>query len=160
MNAVSTKEQIIQFLEENLESENHFLVQVNIGLGKVQEGKVQVLMDSDSGITIAECAAYSRKLGKFLDEADLFSSAYSLEVASPGLDFPLSTERQFRKNIGRFLLLDTKEGKQLEGKLLSWTPEVLELEVHEKSKGKKTNAKTIQVNAIEIVKAKVTVSFK
>jgi ribosome maturation factor RimP len=160
MNPVSTKEQIIQFLEENLESEAHFLVQVNIGLGKVQEGKVQVLMDSDSGITIADCASYSRKLGKFLDDSDLFSSAYSLEVASPGLDFPLSTERQFRKNIGRFLLLDTKEGKQLEGKLLSWTPELLDLEVHEKSKGKKTIAKTIQVKATEIVKAKVTVSFK
>ena len=37
---------------------------------------------------------------------------------------------------------------------------VLDLEVHEKSKGKKTIAKTIQVKATEIVKAKVTVSFK
>ena len=160
MNTSDTKVRITQYLEENLESEAHFLVQVNVGLGKVQEGKVQVLMDSDSGITIAECAAYSRKLGKFLDEADLFTSAYSLEVASPGLDFPLSTERQFRKNVGRFLLLDTREGKQLEGKLLSWTPDFLELEVHEKSKGKKTIAQTIQVKASDIVKAKVTVSFK
>jgi ribosome maturation factor RimP len=160
MNTADNKERITQFLEDNLESEAHFLVQVNVGLGKVQEGKVQVLMDSDSGITIAECAAYSRKLGKFLDEADLFTSAYSLEVASPGLDFPLHTERQFRKNVGRFLLLDTREGKQLEGKLLSWTPDSLELEVHEKSKGKKTIAQTIQVQASDIVKAKVTVSFK
>lgn len=160
MNAASTIERITHFLQENLESEAHFLVQVNVGLGKVQEGKVQVLMDSDSGITIAECAAYSRKLGKFLDEADLFNSAYSLEVASPGLDFPLSSERQFRKNIGRFLLLDLKEGKQIEGKLLNWNPDGMELEVHEKSKGKKVIAQTVSVKANEIVKAKVTVSFK
>ena len=160
MNSESAKERITQFLQENLESTEHFLVQVHVGLGKVQEGKVQVLMDSDAGITIADCAAYSRKLGKFLDEADMFSTAYSLEVASPGLDFPLSSERQFRKNIGRLLILDLREGKQLEGKLLSWTPSMLELEVHEKSKGKKTTARIIEVQANDIVKAKVTVSFK
>jgi ribosome maturation factor RimP len=160
MNSGTAKEQITQFLQENLESTEHFLVQVNVGLGKVQEGKVQVLMDSDSGITIADCAVYSRKLGKFLDEADLFSTAYSLEVASPGLDFPLNSERQFRKNIGRFLVLDLKDGKQLEGKLLDWNPASLELEVHEKSKGKKAVANTLTVEANDIVKAKVTVSFK
>ena len=160
MNAADTKNLIAQFLQENLESEEHFLVQVNVGLGKVQEGKVQVLMDSDSGITIADCAAYSRKLGKFLDDADVFSTAYSLEVASPGLDFPLSSERQFRKNVGRNLLLDTTEGKTLEGKLLSWNPEFMDLEIQEKTKGKKSVARTIQLKASEIVKAKVTVSFK
>lgn len=147
-------------MEENLESPEHFLVQVNVGTGKVQEGRVQVLMDSDNGITIADCASYSRKLGKFLDESDFFSLPYQLEVASPGLDFPLNTERQFRKNIGRKLLIDLKDGRQVEGKLLNWNPANLELESEEKSKGKKTVLKMLEIASADILKAKVTVSFK
>ncbi len=160
MDAVLLRNEITRFLENNLDSPGHFLVQVNVGLGKVQEGRVQVLVDSDSGITIAECASYSRKLGKFLDEGDFFSLPYHLEVASPGLDFPLHSERQFVKNIGRRLILDMKDGHQVEGKLLTWTPEVLNLEVEEKVKGRKAVTKTIAVSAADIVKAKVTVSFK
>jgi ribosome maturation factor RimP len=160
MDSALVKEKITGFLEANLDAPEHFLVQVNIGLGKVQEGRVQVLMDSDAGITIAECAVYSRKLGKFLDEGDYFSQTYHLEVASPGLDFPLHSERQFRKNIGRKLLLDLQDGRQLEGKMITWTPETMELEIEEKLKGKKTQARTLVVSNKEIVKAKVTVSFK
>lgn len=160
MDSALVKEQITGFLEANLDAPEHFLVQVNISLGKVQEGRVQVLMDSDAGITIAECAVYSRKIGKFLDEGDYFTLPYHLEVASPGLDFPLNTERQFRKNIGRKLLLDLQDGKQLEGKLLAWAPESMELEIEEKIKGKKAQYRTLNVSNKEIVKAKVTVSFK
>jgi ribosome maturation factor RimP len=160
MDSVSLKNQIAQFLESNLDAPEHFLVQVNVGLGKVQEGRIQVLMDSDEGITIADCASYSRKLGKFLDEADFLETAYHLEVASPGLDFPLQSERQYRKNIGRKLQLDLKDGRQLEGKMLNWSASSLDLETEEKAKGKKAVLKTITVQASEIVKAKVTVSFK
>lgn len=160
MNSSKTKEQIEQFLTENLESPEHFLVQVSVGLGKVAEGKVQVLIDSDSGITISDCANYSRKLGKYLEDEDLFSTAYSLEVASPGLDFPLSSERQFIKNIGRTLVLDMREGPQMEGKLLSWNSEELELEVAQKAKGKKPVLTLAKVKSTDILKAKVTVSFK
>jgi len=155
------KEHIESFINQNLDSENHFLVQVNIGSGKVQEGKVQILIDSDLGITIEECAAYSRKLGKHLEEADMFENAYTLEVASPGLDFPISTERQFLKNINRQLIVETKAGgAPIEGKLMNYKPDSLQLEVKEKLKGKKAQIKLVDVPLENIVKAKVTVSFK
>jgi ribosome maturation factor RimP len=160
MDSEKLRNQIALFMEENLESPGHFLVQVNVGMGKVQEGRVQVLVDSDTGITIAECAGYSRKLGKFLDEGDFFSLPYHLEVASPGLDFPLNSDRQFLKNIGRKLLIDLKDGKQVEGKLLNWNSASLELETEEKIKGKKAVLKTLAIASTDIVKAKVTVSFK
>ena len=130
-------------------------------MGKVKEGKVQVLMDSDIGITIEECAVYSRKLSKFLDEADLFEHAYTLEVASPGLDFPLSSERQFLKNINRKLLVELKEkGQIVEGKLIAFQKNELHLEIEEKLKGKKAQLKLVEILLENIVKAKVTVSFK
>lgn len=152
--------QIEDFLNQNLDSENHFLVKVSITSGKVKESKVQVFMDSDLGITIDECVAYSRKLGKYLEENDPFEYQYTLEVTSPGLDFPLSTDRQFSKNINRKLQLEMMDGKWLEGKLLAYTPGLLDMEMEEKPKGKKAILKVIQVPKSEIKKAKVTVSFK
>ncbi len=161
MTSTQIQESLELFLNQNLDSENHFLVKVNVGLGKVKEGKVQVLMDSDIGITIEECAVYSRKLSKFLDEADFFEHAYTLEVASPGLDFPLSSERQFLKNINRKLLVELKEkGQIVEGKLIAFQKNELQLEIEEKLKGKKAQLKLVEILLENIVKAKVTVSFK
>ena len=160
MNQTHLAEPITQFLSENLDSPQHFLVKVTVGLGKVNEGKVLVLIDSDLGITIEECAVYSRKLGKFLEEKDLFEHAYTLEVASPGLDFPLNSDRQFAKNVGRKLQIERKEGGQVEGKVLSFKDKTLDLEVEVKQKGKKVTLEVIQIPIENIVKAKVIVSFK
>ena len=160
MNLTNTAEAITQFLSENLDSPNHFLVKVTVGVGKVREGKVLVLIDSDLGITIEECAIYSRKLGQFLEEKDLFEQAYTLEVASPGLDFPISSDRQFAKNVGRKLSIERKEGAPVEGKVLSFKDKNLELEVEVKQKGKKTKSEVVQIPTENIVKAKVIVSFK
>jgi ribosome maturation factor RimP len=157
----SAKEKIEEFINQNLDSESHFLVQVNVGNEKSKSGIVQILIDSDSGITIEECAVYSRKTGKFLEENELFENAYTLEVASPGLDFPLGSERQFLKNIGRSVLVDLKsETSTKEGKLISYENEMIQLEVEEKLKGKKTQKKLVEIPVNQIIKAKVTVSFK
>lgn len=160
MNLTHLADPIGKFISENLDSPMHFLVKVSVGIGKVKEAKVLVLIDSDQGITIDECAAYSRKLGKFLEEKDLFEHAYTLEVASPGLDFPLSTYRQFAKNVGRKLTIERKEGGPVEGKVLSFIDKCLELEVESKTKGKKATVSVVQVPIENIVKAKVLVSFK
>lgn len=151
---------IEEFLNQNLDSESHFLVKVSISVGKVKESKVQVLMDSDQGITIDECVSYSRKLSKFLEETDPFEFQYTLEVASPGLDYPLTSDRQFAKNVNRRLQLELKDGKQLEGKLIAFQNSHLQLEVEEKEKGKKATLISHQVPKTEINKAKVIVSFK
>lgn len=160
MTSTSIQIEIEQFLNQNLDSEHHFLVKVSVGFGKVKEGRVMILMDSDLGITIEECAVYSRKLGKFLEEKDFFELNYTLEVASPGLDFPLTSDRQFIKNINRNLHLEINGDKEINGKLISFSASKLELEVEEKLKGKKATIKLIEVPRENIVKAKVTVSFK
>ena len=77
------------------------------------------------------------------------------------MDFPLSSERQYLKNIGRSILVDLKsEASPKEGKLISYQNEMLLLEVEEKIKGKKAQIKLIEISADQIIKAKVTVSFK
>ena len=62
-------------------------------------------------------------------ENELFADGtFSLEVSSPGVDEPLKLKRQYIKNIGRYLEIDTTEGNHLEGKLLMADESAIELE--------------------------------
>lgn len=80
--------------------------------------KVTVLIDSDAGITIDECASVSRQLGNQMDEMGFFGETpFNLEVSSPGVDFPLTQQRQFAKNSGRSLKVQLVDGPVLIGKL-------------------------------------------
>ncbi|HTP79876.1 MAG TPA: ribosome maturation factor RimP [Bacteroidota bacterium] len=74
---------------------------------------VQVLADTDEGITISQCAEISRELGKALDEADVIQGAYDVEVSSPGLERPLRLLRQYRKNVGRTFRVRYAEGSDV-----------------------------------------------
>lgn len=77
-----------------------YLVDVSVkhdGRGKL----VRVLIDTDAGITIAQCAEVSRELGRMIDATEALTESYRLEVSSPGIDQPLKLLRQYAKNVGR-----------------------------------------------------------
>jgi len=54
-----------------------------------------------AGVTVDDCAAISRDLSTALDVEELIDRAYHLEVSSPGLNRPLKTIEDFRRQIGR-----------------------------------------------------------
>lgn len=58
-------------------------------------------LDADANLDVDTIAALSRQLGKALDEHDLLPGSYTLEVTSPGADRPLTSPRDFARNIGR-----------------------------------------------------------
>ena len=92
--------------------------------------KVAILLDSDTGITIEECAVISRRLGIVLDETDLFGgAAFTLEVSSPGVDQPLRFPRQYVRNVGRQLAVTLKSGAVLKGKLDSVADDHIVLDI-------------------------------
>jgi ribosome maturation factor RimP len=64
---------------------------------------VQVLAERADGTspTLDECAAASRVLAAQLDVADYISSAYILEVSSPGLERPLFTLADYSRFEGK-----------------------------------------------------------
>jgi ribosome maturation factor RimP len=51
--------------------------------------------EGDGRVSVDRCAEVSRELGTRLDAADVIPSRYLLEVSSPGLDRPLTRERDF-----------------------------------------------------------------
>ncbi|MES2388914.1 MAG: hypothetical protein V4543_13005 [Bacteroidota bacterium] len=115
------KNAVYSFAEANIDNDEHFLVDVIV---KGTEGgmlKISVLLDGDKGITIEDCIALSRKISKWMEEAGEaelgLDFAYNLEVSSPGVDFPLQTPRQYRKNIGRRLKVVTNDDVTHEGLL-------------------------------------------
>ncbi len=108
------RETVESLLQEEKEL---FLVDVLIK-GNVGNQKVLVFIDGDNGISIDQCSKLSRSLGSFIEENDLMPVKYTLEVSSPGLDFPLVLKRQYVKNIGRTLMVETVDGDKIEGELV------------------------------------------
>jgi ribosome maturation factor RimP len=58
---------------------------------------VRVFADVEGGISLEDCQKLSREIGQMLDAEDLIPSPYVLEVSSPGLDRPLRTVQDFRR---------------------------------------------------------------
>ncbi|MXZ83312.1 MAG: ribosome assembly cofactor RimP [Synechococcus sp. SB0666_bin_14] len=52
-------------------------------------------LDGDD-VSIVDCEQFSHRLGAFLDEAELFTTAFVLEVSSPGLSEDLVIDRDFQ----------------------------------------------------------------
>jgi ribosome maturation factor RimP len=157
-----TKEKIIELLQPYLEEDRIFIVEVLATEGKNRQN-ITILLDTDEGIKIEECASVSRRLAFFIETNELIKDAYNLEVSSPGIDQPLILKRQYIKNIGRDLKLNLIEGGEKVGQLEDVTDEgiVLKEEV-KKSKGKKVvePIESLSIPFGNIKQAKVQISFK
>lgn len=75
------------------------LVECHVRRGRTQ--LVRVVADRPGGIDLETCAKVSRELSRMLDAEDPIPGRYTLEVTSPGLDRPLRTAEDFRRNLGR-----------------------------------------------------------
>lgn len=61
---------------------------------------LRIIIYKEGGISIDDCTRISRETSHILDVEDLIPHKYNLEVSSPGLDRPLTTSRDFQRNIG------------------------------------------------------------
>lgn len=143
--------------ESLLKAQAHFIVDV-IASFKGAVGKVLVIVDGDAGIGIDDCADLSRDLSKALDDSNLISGAFNLEVSTPGLDQPLKLKRQYVKNIGRNVRVRQAEQTD-EGKLTAVDENSIRL-TQLIGSGKKKEEKTIEIPFDKIDKTIVLVSFK
>lgn len=62
---------------------------------------VRAYVDTESGVTLDECARLSRRLERTLEGAGAVPERYVLEVSSPGLERPLRRRRHFERFQGR-----------------------------------------------------------
>ena len=91
-----------------VEQRNMFLVDIELKHQKMPE--IWVLVDSEAGgVDLGKCSEISRELGALMEESDLISGSFRLNVSSPGLSRPLSDIRQYKKNIGRLAKVKYKQ---------------------------------------------------
>jgi ribosome maturation factor RimP len=122
--------------------------------------KVIITLDDDNGVVLQDCIDISRAIDASLDREE---QDYSLEVASAGVSSPLKKIRQYKKNIGRTLIVKTNteniEAELVEANddfvILSWKAR----EPKKIGKGKETVEKTLQIPYGDIKEAIVTVTF-
>src|SRR6187397_1985452 len=146
------KQKINELLAEH---PTHFLVEIRIK----PTNNFKVFIDADEGVNLAVLIEYNRKLYKFIEESSLYPDGdFSLEVSSPGLDEPLKLNRQYKKNIGRFVDVTLKDSTRKEGKLMEATEDGVIMET-ESGKGKKKETKQESVLFDQIKNTKIQVKF-
>lgn len=122
--------------------------------------KIIVNLDGDNGVALQDCIDVSRAVENNLDREE---QDFSLEVASVGVGSPLKMVRQYKKNVGRTLIVklatQTIEAELIEANdnfiILSWQAR----EPKKVGKGKETVQKIQEIPYAEIKEAIVTVTF-
>ncbi|MFI8994062.1 ribosome maturation factor RimP [Streptomyces sp. NPDC053542] len=118
---------------------------------------LRIVVDSDAGVQLDECADLSREVSQALDDSDAMGGApYTLEVTSPGADRPLTELRHYRRAVGRLIKAQLHEGGELVARIITVDDEGLDLEVPG-VKGRKPTARRVAFS--EIAKARVEIEF-
>ena len=152
------KHVILDLVQKHLPDASHFIVEVKVER-VLDKTKILILVDADQGMTIAACASLSRALSGELETNELLEEAYTLEVSSPGLDYPLTEKRQYLKNLERSLKVYLITGAEVLGKLKEVNELGIKLGVTKKEKGKKSVEEEQLISFNEIKKSIVQVSF-
>ncbi|KFF15214.1 MULTISPECIES: ribosome assembly cofactor RimP [Flavobacterium] len=151
------KEKVNVLIAEGLlEKPSIFLIDLTI----TDAFKIIVSLDGDNGVLLQDCIDVSRAIENNLDREE---QDFSLEVASVGVGSPLKMVRQYKKNIGRTLIVNTN-GEKIEAELVDANEDfiILSWEAREPKKigkGKETVQKEQQIPYTEIKEAIVTVTF-
>lgn len=146
----SLKTSIFDLLSPVLDGEGIELVDVEHENQK-KNGTLRLLIDKPDGITIEDCQRVSEIAGPVLEVHGIKLERFGLEVASPGLDRPLNTEPDFRRNLNQNIQIEVLSSC---GKLLQMSG-VLKDVNREKICLTQRSGETVQVALSEITKAHV-----
>jgi len=114
------EKRISNILQLAISGTDKFLVEVKVRTGN----RIMVLVDSDTLLTIDDCAGLSKFIESHLDRE---SEDFELSVSSPGIDLPFRMVRQYLKNIGRNISVVTNDGIRRIGTLVSADQHGMEL---------------------------------
>ena len=91
-------------------AEEHGVEFVHAEVGVLgRNASVRVFIDKPGGVTHEDCSAVSHHLGTLLDVEDYISSAYTLEVSSPGLERGLYKREDYERFAGRLAKLKSRD---------------------------------------------------
>ncbi|HNW97170.1 MAG TPA: ribosome assembly cofactor RimP [Bacteroidales bacterium] len=135
------EENISKLINGKLSGSDKFLVSVKVNPGN----RIVVYIDSDTSVTIDDCAGLSRFIESQYDRE---AEDYELEVSSAGLSHPLILQRQYKKNIGRKVKTVLKNGTVRKGIIKNVSDN--DFELLEENTVKEKNKKIIVENIVSI----------
>ncbi|PWW82330.1 ribosome maturation factor RimP [Prosthecochloris marina] len=152
--------------------ESVFLVDVRVK-GTARISKVEVLVDTDTGISIATCLLVNRCLIDVFEESEdvksLVGDDYELTVSSPGIGEPIMNVRQYIRHTGHLLRLQYTDqdnvmheavGRLLTAEVLGVAAPFIVLEPIIERKGKKgVHSEPVRLELSCIKRAVVEVEF-
>jgi len=150
------EDRIKEMVGKKSSHENIFLIDVVV---KYRNGvnSVTIILDGDNGVTISDCVRFSKYIEHELEGIGFLKGTYDLKVCSPGIDQPLKTHRQYKKNIGRRVKITLVDNNIAEGTLLTSNEDFVTLEQPDE---KNKIRSEVKIAFDKIVKTNVLVSFK
>ena len=94
------------FVKQQVDGLGYDLIEFRRG-GTRTRPLLDIRIDRRDGarVSVDDCAVVSRSLEKQLDDVDIAGPDYVLEVSSPGLERPLRTVADWRRVVGRRVLV-------------------------------------------------------
>jgi ribosome maturation factor RimP len=148
-----SQEQVIELLGGEFARAGYEIEDVVID-GRARPPRITVIADGDAALDLDTVAELSRAAAALLDGHDQAADQYVLEVSSPGVERPLTSEKHFRRARGRKVDLALSDGSQLTGRVGETRDDAVALVVRD---GRDWAVR--EVPLAEVVKAVVQVEF-
>lgn len=100
MNKKELRKEFYPLAEEVAEELGYEIVDIEFQNGSKHD-LLSIFIYKKEGIDLDDCTEMSRNLEKKLDDLDILKNPYYLEISSPGLDRPLKTKDDYRRNVGK-----------------------------------------------------------
>lgn len=132
---MSSLEKITPVIEEKLKQLGFELFDIRF-FHAGSRSILRITIDSSEGVTIQDCEHVSNEISVTLDTENFSADRrYNLEISSPGIDRPLKTERDFRRIIGRPVILhlsETVKGKKtMQGDVVKCEDNIVTLKIED-----------------------------
>ena len=148
-----TQTQVIELLGEEFARAGYEIEDVLID-PRAHPPRITVIADGDTALDLDTVATLSRSASSLLDGLGGSADNYVLEVSSPGVERPLTSEKHFRRARGRKVELSLTDASQLTGRVGETRSDAVALVVRD---GRDWAVREIPL--AEIVKAVVQVEF-
>lgn len=70
---------------------------------------LRLLVDKEGGIALSDCVRLNETISQALDEGNVITESYVLEVDSPGVERPFKTKRDYERAKGRLVRVTLSE---------------------------------------------------
>jgi ribosome maturation factor RimP len=125
--------------------------------GRTTPATLRLLIEKAGGVNLDDCEKVSRAVAGVLDAHDPISTAYMLEVSSPGAERPLHEREQWLRALGLRVNVRFRSGEAdtvVEGRLLAVGDDTVEVEIRERRA-----MSSVQVPFADVVAGRLAVEF-